>query len=229
MVICLATPQREAVAYGGFMTSGTEQGWETIERAEVYSGRVRLVDHTVILADGTRSNYEVDESIPFAVATLVLDDDHVVLARQYRYPLDRWIYDLPGGAGGEDETPEAAARRELEEELGLIPNELILLHTFFVNPGRAAWPVHLFLCNAGTTKGTIDASDLAERVEYARMELGELDAAIASGEIVDPSPRPVFFGSVPRRPALSSHPCIRHGWGCAAKNCQSWVVASQPV
>lgn len=166
------------------MTRESEKGWETTGRAEVYAGRVRLVEHTVVLGDGTRSRYEVDESIPFAVATLVLDGEHVILTRQYRYPLDRWIYDLPGGAGWQNETPEAAARRELEEEIGLIPNELIPLHTFFVNPGRAAWPVHLFLCDAA---GTMDTSDPAEQVQLARMRLDELDAAIASGEIVDPS------------------------------------------
>ena len=169
------------------MTREKEEGWETTGRAEVYAGRVRLVEHTVILGDGTRSCYEVDESIPFAVATLVIDSEHVILTRQYRYPLDRWIYDLPGGAGGENETPEEAARRELEEEIGLIPNALIPLHTFFVNPGRAAWPVHLFLCDAGTAAGTVDASDPAEQVQHARIKLDELDAAIASGEIVDPS------------------------------------------
>jgi len=169
------------------MSGGTEQGWETVRRAEVYAGRVRLIDHTVVLADGTRTSYEVDESIPFAVATLVVDDEYVVLTRQYRYPLDRWIYDLPGGAGGENETPEAAAKRELEEELGLIPNMLIPLHTFYVNPGRAAWPVHLFLCDAGAAAGSVDTSDPAEQVRQARIELRELDAAIAGGEIVDPS------------------------------------------
>lgn len=169
------------------VTGRKEQGRETIGREEVYAGRVRLVDHTVVLGDGTRSIYEVDESIPYAAATLVVDDEHVILTRQYRYPLDRWIYDLPGGAGAPDETPEAAATRELEEELGLIPHELIPLHTFFVNPGRSAWPVHLFLCNAGTAAGTTDTSDPAEQVQHARLTLPELDAAIASGEIVDPS------------------------------------------
>ncbi|RWR18240.1 NUDIX hydrolase [Microbacterium enclense] len=169
------------------MNGGTEQGWETISRAEVDAGRVRLVDHTVVLGDGTRSSYEVDESIPFAVATLVVDDEHILLTRQYRYPLDRWIYDLPGGAGAENETPEAAAGRELEEELGLIPNKLTRLHTFYMNPARAPLPTHLFLCDTGTAAGTVDTSDPAEQVDQARVKLAELDAAIASGEIVDPS------------------------------------------
>lgn len=169
------------------MTHGSEPTWTTQGRDEVYRGRVRLVDHTVALADGTAARYEVDESIPFAVATLVVDGDDVVLTRQYRYPIGRWITDLPGGAGGPGETPQEAAARELEEELGLVPAELVPLHTFFVNPGRTAWPVHLFLCATGTSAGVADVSDPAEQVRPVRMTLRELDAAIASGEIVDPS------------------------------------------
>lgn len=169
------------------MAHDTEPTWTTQRRDEVYRGRVRLVDHAVVLANGTAARYEVDESIPFAVATLVVDGDELILTRQYRYPIDRWITDLPGGAGGPGETPEEAAARELEEELGLIPVELIPLHTFFVNPGRAAWPVHLFLCAAGTSDGLSDSSDPAEQVRHVRMAVRDLDAAIAAGEIVDPS------------------------------------------
>ncbi|WP_324014157.1 NUDIX hydrolase [Microbacterium sp. JZ37] len=169
------------------MRSEIEAHWETTGRTEVYAGRVRLVDHAVVLPDGTRTHYEVDESIPFAVATLVVDDGDVILTRQYRYPLDRWIHDLPGGAGAATESPSAAARRELEEELGLTPHTLKPLHTFAVNPGRSAWSVHLFFCEAWTSVGPADASDPSEEVRLVRMALHELDAAIASGEIVDPS------------------------------------------
>ena len=165
----------------------TEQTWLTTQRVELYRGRVRLMDHAVMFADGSRSHYEVDESIPFAVATLVIDDGAVLLTRQYRYPINRWIYDLPGGAGAEDEMPAEAASRELEEELGLVPNDLALLHTFFVNPGRSAWPVHVFVCDAGTRKGTPDRSDPSEQVQLVRMSVSDLDTAIANGEIVDPA------------------------------------------
>jgi 8-oxo-dGTP pyrophosphatase MutT (NUDIX family) len=169
------------------MTDEPEPGWQTTGRVERYRGRVRLVERSVVLPDGSSSTYEVDESFPFAVATLVIDDDSVILARQYRYPIDRWIYDLPGGAGAEGETPERAAARELEEELGLVPHELVPLQEYFANPGRAMWPVHLFLSSAGTAEGIANRSDPSEQVRYVRMTLAELDAAISRAEIVDPS------------------------------------------
>ena len=52
-----------------------EQTWTTLGRRVSHQGRVRLVEHTVVLADGSEARYEVDESIPFAVATLVVDGD----------------------------------------------------------------------------------------------------------------------------------------------------------
>lgn len=46
------------------------------------------------------------------------DPRKVVLIRQYRYPLDDVIYELPAGLIDEGETPECAAVREMKEETG---------------------------------------------------------------------------------------------------------------
>jgi 8-oxo-dGTP pyrophosphatase MutT (NUDIX family) len=162
--------------------------WQTVGRRTLHAGRVRIVAHEVRLPSGALDVFEVDESIPFAVAVLVHDraTDALLLARQYRYAIDQWIFDLPGGAGGDGEVPEAAARRECEEELGLVPQRLVPLHTFFPNPGRAAWPVHLFFADA-TRAGTAETGDEAEQVKLARLKVAEVDALIAAGRIVDPS------------------------------------------
>lgn len=48
------------------------------------------------------------------------DPDKIVLIRQYRYPLDRWIYELPAGLIDEGEIAEEAAIREMKEETGLL-------------------------------------------------------------------------------------------------------------
>ncbi|WP_285042101.1 NUDIX domain-containing protein [Plantibacter sp. LMC-P-059a] len=163
-----------------------ETGWSTRSTRTVFEGRVTVVEHEVQLPDGSRLDYLVDESVPFSVASLIVDGDDVMLARQYRYPLDRWIYDLPGGGGRSEEQPIDAARRELEEELGLIVDDLRPLHTFFMNPGRAAWPTHLFISTSGLRAGRPDTSDPGEQVRLVRMPLIELDQLITDGTIVDP-------------------------------------------
>lgn len=45
--------------------------------------------------------------------------DKLVMIRQYRYPLDAWIYELPAGLIDGGETPSQAAVREMKEETGL--------------------------------------------------------------------------------------------------------------
>ncbi|MBM7412472.1 ADP-ribose pyrophosphatase [Clavibacter michiganensis] len=161
--------------------------WTTTGRRDLHRGRVVLVEHDVQLPDGSASRYEVDESVPFAVATLVIDGDAVILSRQYRHPLGRWILDLPGGAGDASEQPADAARRELEEELGLVAPGLVPLRTYAVNPGRASWLVHVFACTTPTTAGVADRSDPSEQVRLVRMPVAELDALIAAGGIEDPT------------------------------------------
>ena len=47
------------------------------------------------------------------------DTEKIVMIRQYRYPLDAWIYELPAGLIDEGETASQAAVREMKEETGL--------------------------------------------------------------------------------------------------------------
>lgn len=47
------------------------------------------------------------------------DTDKIVMIRQYRYPLDDYLYELPAGLIDDGETPDIAAVREMKEETGL--------------------------------------------------------------------------------------------------------------
>lgn len=165
----------------------TETKWLRGERRTAYDGRVVVAECDAALPTGERTTFEVDESIPFAVAVLLSDGaGSVWLTRQYRFALDAWIYDLPGGAGQVGEDPARAAARECEEETGILPDSLTPLHTFFPNPGRAAWPSHLFFAEAGAP-GRADRSDPSEQVQAVRIPIDDLDSLIRAGSIVDPS------------------------------------------
>ena len=76
------------------------------------------------------------------------DPDKIVMIRQYRYPLDDYLYELPAGLIDEGDTPEEAAIREMLEETGL---------TFTVyEDGEAAYRRPFFM-GAGFTDESCNA------------------------------------------------------------------------
>ena len=74
-----------------------------------------------------------------AVAIVAVDEDHLLLIEQHRIPAGRACLELPAGLvgddGDEDETPEVAAARELEEETGYRAAAIEALGEFYSSPG----------------------------------------------------------------------------------------------
>ena len=77
--------------------------------------------------------------VPFVDAT------HVLLVRQFRHLTRDDSWELPGGGGRLDETPEAAAQRELREEGGYRAGRLTFLTRFFPSPAYLDETAHCFI------------------------------------------------------------------------------------
>lgn len=163
-----------------------EPGWTLRSKREAYRGFTVLTEHEVELPNGDLIDYEVDETVAFGVAVQGLTNSGALrLAREYRYPLGRWIYGLPGGAAEQGESPTEAAVREYQEELGLVPVDPSHLYTFSQDPSRNAYPIHLFFCRLVETGTRVDDNP-QEVVRMVEMSVAEVDERICSGEIVDP-------------------------------------------
>lgn len=68
------------------------------------------------------------------------EEPRLVLIRQYRYPVDAFLYELPAGLVDGNETPGMAAAREMKEETGLDFTEYTggrewYRRSYFMGPG----------------------------------------------------------------------------------------------
>ncbi|MDQ3538213.1 MAG: NUDIX hydrolase [Actinomycetota bacterium] len=125
-----------------------------------------------------------------AVAIVAVDDDgQVVLVRQYRHAVGDRVLELPAGKlDVEGELHEAAARRELLEEVGLEAVELVELTRFYNSAGWTDEQTTVFVA-LGLREGSVPA-DFTPKAEEAdmdvvRMPLEEAVALAEAGELRD--------------------------------------------
>ena len=93
---------------------------------------------------------------PGAVAVLAINElDEVLLIKQYRAPVNEFLYEMPAGIrDSEDETDLASAKRELAEETDYQANSWSHLHSFYTTPGSSSEIIEIFLAKDLSPTGT---------------------------------------------------------------------------
>jgi len=150
----------------------------------IYRGRVvNLRVDTVRLPDGHTTRREVIEHAPVVAIVAVGAAGDLVLVKQYRLPVNRWLIEIPAGGIEPGETPEDAVQRELQEETGYRAGRLEPLGGFYVAPGYCQEYIHLFLAT-DLQEAQLPADD-DESIEIIHMPLGQALHLISSGDICD--------------------------------------------
>jgi ADP-ribose pyrophosphatase len=156
---------------------------------KAFEGRIFSVDvETIPLPRGGELDVEIVRHPASVVLIPITDAGDVVLVRQYRHAIGRWVWELPAGSlkGGED--PDQAAVRECHEEIGLIPGRLERLGAFFPTPGYCDEEMVYYRVTRLRAPGTDDEAaepDEDEDIEPKVFSVDRIVAMIASGEIVD--------------------------------------------
>lgn len=107
----------------------------------------------------------------------------VILVRQPRVGMMQNTLELPGGNMDEGEAPELAAARELEEETGYRPKDLITLGVVSPNPAIMNNRLHMYLALGCAPPSQRERfPDQMERIDLRLVSVPELEELIKSGQ-----------------------------------------------
>ena len=169
-----------------------QQPWKTLHSSDVLPGPYGLRQDKVLTHLGNEYDYFLRPRGRGAVYALpVTPEGQLVMIRQYRYPLQRYILERPAGAIDAGEEPIEAAARELLEEAGGVALEWTALPGYYHAPASSGSVFYLFVA-FGVTLGKThhEATELLERVVMAP---SEVYALLERGEIVDGNTSLILF------------------------------------
>jgi ADP-ribose pyrophosphatase len=123
--------------------------WKPLPGRVVYTlGNFRVVEDRWRLPDGRRVVHPLVKSPSFAVVVGVTEEHEIPFVKNLHPSPGLRLLELPGGRMEPNESPRAAARRELMEETGWIARKLTLLGRYHPNPHWGTFEGHIFLAEA---------------------------------------------------------------------------------
>jgi ADP-ribose pyrophosphatase len=158
--------------------------WKVLQRERLFSvpGRLDVYNETVELPNGRI----VTDYLQFVAATFAqifaeTVDGKVILLRQYKHGPRRVHLALPGGHIDADETPLAAARRELLEETGYGGGDWSDLGSFCTAGNHGGSTSYSFICRGAELKAEPRSGDL-EQMTVELLDRSALLTAVTAGE-----------------------------------------------
>ena len=152
--------------------------------ATLHKGRVfNLMNENYTLDNGVTSDMDFIQHPGAAAMVPMLNYQEVVLIKQYRHAIRKFIWEIPAGTLDPNESPINCARRELIEEIGYSATDWHRLGTITPLPGCSDERIHIFL--ALDLKPAQQELDDDEMINVHKMDLSEAMQMILAGEISD--------------------------------------------
>jgi ADP-ribose pyrophosphatase len=159
---------------------------EALSSQRVFDGKVFDVDRDVVrMPNGRQVTVDVVRHVRSVVLLPIPEPGSIILIRQYRYPVNRWLWELPAGSVDEGEEPDAAARRECHEEIGQVPETIVRLASFYPTPGYCNEEMIFFRLSSLSVPTEAAELDDDEDIEPRTFTLAEAREMVRHGEITD--------------------------------------------
>jgi len=155
-----------------------------ISSRKVFKGEVlSLYFDKVELPNGKTASRE-KVAHPGAVAAVPVNEKRqVILIKQYRYPVEKVLIEIPAGKLDRFEPPLECAKRELKEEAGISEGNFKLLSTLYTSPGFSNEIMYIYLVT--DFKEEENEPDHDEFLQILKIDLNECLKMIEEGMICD--------------------------------------------
>jgi ADP-ribose pyrophosphatase len=119
-----------------------------------------------------------------SVVVPVKNDGKIILVKQFRYPLQESLFELPAGKLDNGEDPLICATRELKEETGFSTDNITKLGSIYTTPGFCTEELFIFLAK-DLQEGEHSREEGEIGMEVFEFTIDEIDQMIMNGEIKD--------------------------------------------
>ena len=136
-------------------------------------------------SNGEQRTYEQLKGHGLGAVIIVpmLDDETVLLIREYGVGVDRYELGLPKGRLDQDETVEQGADRELKEEVGYGARKLKILHNLSLSPAYMTHMAHVVLAQDLYPERL--QGDEPEPLEVVPWKLSELHTLVSRDDVTE--------------------------------------------
>ena len=154
------------------------------ERIILHTGRsFEFVQENVTLENGVTVDLEIVRHPGAAAIVPFLENDTLILIKQYRHAVGDYIWEIPAGTLDADEAPIECAKRELIEETGFSAEDWEKLGEITPVPGYSDERIHIF--QAKKLAPAEQNLDTDEMLNVHRVSLVDAVDMIRRGEIQD--------------------------------------------
>ncbi|NQT49646.1 NUDIX hydrolase [Candidatus Kuenenbacteria bacterium] len=165
-----------------------EKFWKTIKSKLVHENPwYKILEDDVALPDGNECKYFVMDYADFVIVIPLTKDNEVYLVGQYRYPTKEYTWELPSGGIDieKNETPLAAAKREMAEEVSLQSDNWEKIGEFYTANSYSNQRGHVYVAREVEPTTKEIKPDYNEFLETKKVTLEQLGNMIKAGEITD--------------------------------------------
>lgn len=105
----------------------------------------------------------------------LFEDGTIALTRQYRHPVRDYLLEIPAGTLEPGESPLACAKRELQEEAGLVAGDFKELSRIHILPSYSDEMIYVYLAQKLTaSRQCLDQDEIIEIVRYPLTEVMDM-------------------------------------------------------